>query len=58
MLKEIDEKKRIIEERRPLPKNTLKSIREKLFLEWTYHVNRHNKKDKFCRLKCGHLSSP
>ncbi|TDX44400.1 Fic family protein [Orenia marismortui] len=39
MFKEIDRKKKIIEEKRPLPKNTLKSIREKLFLEWTYNSN-------------------
>ena len=39
MLKEIDKKKKIIEEKRPLPKNTLKSIREKLFLDWTYNSN-------------------
>ena len=39
MLKRIDEKKKMIEEKRPLPKNTLKSIREKLFLEWTYNSN-------------------
>jgi Fic family protein len=39
MLEEIDEKKKVIEEKRPLSKNTLKSIREKLFLEWTYNSN-------------------
>ena len=39
MFKEIDKKKRRIEEKRPLPKNTLKSIREKLFLDWTYNSN-------------------
>ena len=31
MLEEIDEKKKAIEEKRPLSKNTLKSIREKIF---------------------------
>ena len=39
MLEEIDKKKKLIEEKRPLSKNTLKSIREKLFLEWTYNSN-------------------
>ena len=39
MLEEIDEKKKAIEDKRPLSKNTLKSIREKLFLEWTYNSN-------------------
>ncbi len=39
MFKMIDKKKNKIEEKRPLPKNTLKSLREKLFLEWTYNSN-------------------
>ncbi len=39
MFKEIDKKKRRIEEKRPLSKNILKSIREKLFLDWTYNSN-------------------
>ncbi|MCK8824874.1 Fic family protein [Fuchsiella alkaliacetigena] len=39
MFAEIDKKKKIIAEKRPLPKNTLKSIREKLFLDWTYNSN-------------------
>ena len=38
-LEEIDKKNKLIEEKRPLSKNTLKSIREKLFLEWTYNSN-------------------
>src|SRR6056297_3441547 len=39
MFDNIDEKKKKIEEKRPLPKNTLQSLREKLFLEWTYNSN-------------------
>jgi len=39
MFDTIDQKKRKIEKKRPLPKNTLKSLREKLFLEWTYNSN-------------------
>src|SRR5690554_2395827 len=39
MFEMIDKKKNKIEEKRPLPKNTLKSLREKLFLEWTYNSN-------------------
>lgn len=35
----IDEKKAIIENKRPLPTYTLKSLREKLLLEWTYNSN-------------------
>ena len=40
MLEEIAEKKKTIDEKRPLSKNTLKSIREKLCLEWTYNFER------------------
>lgn len=39
MFKEIDKKKRLIEEKRPLPAETVKSIRKHLFLEWTYNSN-------------------
>ena len=39
MFEVIDKKKNKIEKKRPLPKNTLKSLREKLFLEWTYNSN-------------------
>lgn len=39
MFELIDKKKNIIDQKRPLPKNTLKSLREKLFLEWTYNSN-------------------
>lgn len=38
-LKQIDEKKVLIDSKRPLPKNTVSSIREKIFLEWTYNSN-------------------
>ena len=34
MFDNIDQKKRKIDEKRPLPKNTLKSLREKLLLEY------------------------
>lgn len=39
MLEVINEKKAELDELRPLPKYTLKSLREKLFLEWTYNTN-------------------
>lgn len=35
----IDEKKQKIDEQRPLPTYTVKTLREKLLLEWTYHTN-------------------
>lgn len=38
-LKQIDEKKALIDSKRPLPVNTVNSIREKIFLEWTYNSN-------------------
>jgi len=37
--KPIDDKKKLLDNNRPLPKITLKSLREKLALEWTYHSN-------------------
>lgn len=39
MFKHIDEKKNLLDSKRPLPEYTLKSIREKLLLEWTYNTN-------------------
>lgn len=39
MFKEIDEKKNLLDSKRPLSSHTLKSLREKLLLEWTYHSN-------------------
>lgn len=39
MFDTIDQKKRKIDKKRPLPKNTLKSLRAKLLLEWTYNSN-------------------
>lgn len=39
MFKEIDDKKMLLDNKRPLPQYTLKSIREKLLLEWTYNSN-------------------
>src|SRR5690625_2100711 len=39
MFEQIDRKKDILDAKRPLPKYTLKSLREKLLLEWTYHSN-------------------
>ena len=35
----IDEKKTQLDKLRPFPKNTLKSLQEKIALEWTYHSN-------------------
>jgi Fic family protein len=39
MFKEIDDKKALLDSKRPLPEYTVKSIREKLLLEWTYNSN-------------------
>lgn len=39
MLDIINKKKNELDSLRPLPKYTLKSLREKLFLEWTYNTN-------------------
>lgn len=39
MFQTIDEKKSILDKKRPLPEYTLRSLREKLLLEWTYHSN-------------------
>lgn len=36
---QIDLKKQQLDAKRPLPKYTLQSLREKLFLEWTYNSN-------------------
>ncbi|MCM3571311.1 Fic family protein [Neobacillus mesonae] len=39
MFEQINSKKAILDTLRPLPKYTLKSLREKLLLEWTYNTN-------------------
>lgn len=39
MFKDINEKKQLLDTRRPLPEHTVKSIREHLLLEWTYNSN-------------------
>ena len=39
MYVQVDNKKRLLDAKRPLPEHTLKSLHEKLFLEWTYHSN-------------------
>lgn len=39
LFEKIDQKKKILDAKRPLPKHTLKSLQEKLLLEWTYHSN-------------------
>lgn len=39
MFSEIDKKKIILDKKRPLSPNTIKSIREKLFLDWNYNSN-------------------
>lgn len=39
MFYKIDEKKALLDSKRPLPKYTVKSIRENLLLEWTYNSN-------------------
>lgn len=39
MFEEINRKKKLLDSKRPLPSYTVKSLREKLFLEWTYNSN-------------------
>lgn len=39
LLTEIDQKKSLLDSRRPLPGPTIKSIRQAIRLEWTYHSN-------------------
>jgi Fic family protein len=39
MFEQIDQKKALLDSKRPLPKYTVKSLREKLLLEWTYNSN-------------------
>lgn len=39
MFEQINHKKAVLDANRPLPKYTVKSLREKLLLEWTYNTN-------------------
>jgi len=39
ILKQIDDKKALLDSKRPFPCHTLESLREKLLVEWTYHSN-------------------
>lgn len=39
MFEVIDQKKALLDSKRPLPEYTLKSLREQLMLEWTYNSN-------------------
>lgn len=39
LLEKIDQKKELLDSKRPLPSYTVKSIRENLLLEWTYNSN-------------------
>ncbi|WP_404348090.1 Fic family protein [Sutcliffiella horikoshii] len=39
MFNAIDQKKKQLDQKRPLPKHTLNSLREKMLVEWTYHSN-------------------
>lgn len=36
---EIDRLKKELDEKRPLPEETLRSLREDLIIKWTYHSN-------------------
>lgn len=38
-LRHIDEKKKLLDKKRPLPVNTVKSLRESMLVEWTYNTN-------------------
>lgn len=39
MFEQIEQKKNLLDQKRPLPVNTVKSIRESMLLEWTYNSN-------------------
>jgi Fic family protein len=39
MFEHIEQKKKLIDQKRPLPSNTLRSIRESILLDWTYNSN-------------------
>ena len=39
LLRVVQEKKALLSHKRPLPPYTLKSLREKLLVEWTYNSN-------------------
>lgn len=39
LFKQIDEKKKLLDTKKPFPRHTLQSIREHLIVEWTYHSN-------------------
>ena len=39
MFEQIDKKKSLLDQKRPLPVHTLRSIREHLIVDWTYHSN-------------------
>lgn len=39
MFERINQKKALLDTKRPLPEYTVRSLREKLLLEWTYHSN-------------------
>jgi len=39
MFEDIDKKKQVLDQKRPLPVHTLRSIREHLIVNWTYHSN-------------------
>ena len=39
MFTDIDAKKKLLDSKRPLPVHTVKSLREHLLIEWTYHSN-------------------
>jgi Fic family protein len=39
MFERIDNKKQLLDQKRPLPPHTVRSIREHLIVNWTYHSN-------------------
>ena len=39
MFESIDEKKKLLDQKRPLPVHTLRSLEEHLIVNWTYHSN-------------------
>jgi len=55
MFVQIDLKKQKLDAKRPLPKHTVQSMREKLFLEWTYcwlSTNYYSSRKSFSLLQC------
>ena len=57
MFETIDQKKQLLDRKSPLPEYTAESLREKLFLEWTYNTNAIEDYTDFVRLVATEVES-